>query len=187
MRDHPFRGPAVRHQVVGTAPAPDAEVDQQDHGDARRNPLPQPGEVEVRDLRRKPPPSGGAGQVGDERPLQSLRPGLPDDFRRVDIPPQEPEDHREGGGAAGIVFLWKERDPCDDRGERGRRFRGLDGSGALPRARAHRASSLREEETARQQDGGEKGNRTGILASREGAAESPQRGAQYGFGRGNPQ
>ncbi len=86
MRDHPFRGPAVRHQVVGTAPVPDAEVDQQDHGDARRNPLPQAREVEVRDLRREPPPPGGAGQVGDERSLQSLRPGLPDDFRRVDIP-----------------------------------------------------------------------------------------------------
>ena len=98
MRDHPFRSPAVRHQVVGTAPGPDAEVDQQDHGDARRNPLPQPGQIQVHDLRREPPPTGGTGQVGDERPLQPLRPGLPDDFRRID-PAQgtrEPSPGRRG-------------------------------------------------------------------------------------------
>src|SRR5512140_2866291 len=155
MRDHPFRSPAVRHQVMGTAPGPDAEVDQQDHGNTRRNPLPQPGEVQVRDLRRKSPPSGGPGQVGDERPLQTLRPGLPDDFPRVDILPQELENHREGGGAAGIVFLGKERDPRDDREERGRRLRRWDGFRAFPRARSTRASSQREEDAARQQGRGQ--------------------------------
>ena len=131
------------------------------------DPLPQAREVEIRDLRRKPPPPGGAGQVGDERPLQSLRPGLPDDFRRVDFLPEEPEDHREGGGAAGIFFLGKKRDPCDDRRRAGPAASGdrTDPVPLRPRRRP-RASSLREEDAAR---------RAGRRAAREQAHSSARR------------